>query len=70
VRIAAFLAVLPTIVYLHAGTRHGAAALGLPAHRATLAISALPAPLQTLAADDVENFLCCYKHEFGLLDAE
>lgn len=60
-RLAVRLSKLPTAVYLHAGTRKGAVALGLKVDRATIPMNELPIPLQKLEPDDAENFLCIYK---------
>ncbi len=67
-RIAVRLSQLPTAVYLHAGTRKGAAALGLKADVATLPMDALPRLLQQLEPDDAENFLCIYKDQLANLN--
>src|SRR5258706_6834509 len=60
-RLAVRLNKLPMTVYLHAGTRTGAVALGLKVDRATIPMVELPRPLQNLQPDDAENFLCIYK---------
>lgn len=60
-RIGAYLGLAPEFVYLHAGTRQGARALGLGFGRAYLQMHELPGPLQALRADEVESFLCIYK---------
>lgn len=64
-RLAVRLSKLPTAVYLHAGTRKGAAALGLKANSAVLPMNVLPYPLQKLEPDDAENFLCIYKDQLA-----
>jgi hypothetical protein len=72
-RIAVRLSKLPTSVYLHAGTRKGAAALGLKVNRAAIPMKELPGPLQKLDPDDAENFLCIYKDQLakpGLADEQ
>ena len=53
----------PSHVYLHAGTRDGARALGLDTRGAYVPMSALPHELQALKPDQVENFLCILKRE-------
>lgn len=63
-RIGAYLNLTPRFVYLHAGTREGARALGLGQNRAYLEVDELPAPIRVLSADEAESFLCIYK---GLL---
>ena len=60
-RIGVRLGHLPTRVYLHAGTRTGAKALGLAAGREYLNISELPPPLHALQPDEIEDFLCIFK---------
>jgi len=60
-RIGARFARLPREVYLHAGTRAGAAALGLDASQRFLFMSDLPAALRVLAPHEVEDVLCIYK---------
>lgn len=57
--------ILPTCVYLHAGTRKGARRLRLNASKSTLRIDELPKPLRALQPHHVENFLCIYKDDFG-----
>lgn len=64
-RIGRFLKIEPTQVYLHAGTRDGAHALGLGRGRDVLEMSELPAELQCLAAAQVEDLLCIYKDILG-----
>jgi hypothetical protein len=64
-RIGAYLGLSPARVYLHAGVRKGAKALGLKTKgRRTLEISELPKALRGLPGDDIENFLCIYKARF------
>lgn len=58
--IGAKLGHLPKVVYLHAGTRDGAAALGLQGDR-TLLMSQLPPELRALEPYEVEDVLCIYK---------
>jgi hypothetical protein len=65
-RIAYYLDVLPTTVYLHAGTRTGARALGLSLNKPFLTINELPAALHDHPAHEVEDILCIYKDEFPL----
>jgi hypothetical protein len=57
----------PTVVYLHAGTRDGAIALGLDATCATLPVAAFPPELGALSASEIEDFLCIYKSELARL---
>jgi len=63
-RIGAWLGHMPERVYLHAGTRIGAAALGLDTSDGMLEMSALPPELQRLPACEVEDILCIYKGRF------
>jgi hypothetical protein len=60
-RLGAFLKLAPKFVYLHAGTRVGARALGLGKRRAYLEKRELPEALQVLTPDELESFLCIYK---------
>lgn len=63
VRIGRYLGLAPQRVYLHAGTRAGAKALGLDTSRGVLERDELPVPLRRLACDAAEDFLCIYKDE-------
>jgi hypothetical protein len=60
-RIGLYLKKLPRRVYLHAGSRGGAKALGLPHTRDFLEMSILPTELRRLEPWQVEEFLCIYK---------
>jgi hypothetical protein len=60
-RLGAKLGVEPQRVYLHAGTRKGAKALGLDYRQASLPVNDFPEPLRVLPADMLESFLCIYK---------
>jgi hypothetical protein len=60
-RIGAKLGLLPTEVYLHAGTRAGAKALGLDGTAQSLKVSALPPDLQQLEPYKIEDLLCIFK---------
>ena len=51
----------PSEVYLHAGTRDGAKALGLDITRATISTDEVPAGLRNLTASEIEDVLCVYK---------
>ncbi len=66
-RIGAKLRLRPQRVYLHAGTRDGARALGAPRSARVLEKRDLPRPLRRLAPDDLENFLCIYKRRLERL---
>lgn len=63
-RIGAYLRLLPTRVYLHAGTRDGARALGLEYRRQTLEMSEVPAELRHRQPHEVEDILCIFKDRF------
>lgn len=60
-RISYYLGILPSRVYLHAGTRTGARALHLPFSNHYLDIAQLPAELRGRPAHEVEDILCIYK---------
>jgi hypothetical protein len=64
-RIGARFDVQPERVYLHAGTREGAAALGFDRRRATIEMRELPRPIRRLSAREAEDFLCAYKPEIA-----
>lgn len=60
-RIGAKLGLLPDRIYLHAGTREGAGALGLD-HRVTaLRRRDLPREIRQLQPHEIEDFLCIFK---------
>jgi len=60
-RIGAKLNLLPTKVYLHAGTRVGARALGFDGEAKSLDVSAMPQELWQLEPYEVEDLLCIFK---------
>ena len=60
-------AVQPTKVYLHCGTREGAAILCDVRGREFLNKIELPPELRDLTPDDIENFLCVCKDELQRL---
>jgi hypothetical protein len=60
-RVGAYRGLHPEEIYLHAGTREGAKALGLPANRESLPITSLPAGLRSLSAEEAEDLLCIYR---------
>jgi hypothetical protein len=62
-RVGAKLNLFPTKVFLHAGTRLGARALGLDDRAAALKVSALPPEFRTLEPHEVEDVLCIFKDE-------
>lgn len=63
-RIGAKLGVLPDKVYLHAGTRIGARALGLDHRGDVLDVQTLPRELRRLEPHEIEDLLCIFKDEF------
>jgi hypothetical protein len=69
VRIGAWLQLKPEHVYLHAGTRAGARALGLRWREPFVRFGSLPAPLQSLEPLEVEDCLCIYKEQLEQLSA-
>jgi hypothetical protein len=64
-RIGARIGLEPTKVYLHRGTRSGAAAIGLNTSGSTVELTALPIELQVLTAREAEDALCIYKHQLA-----
>jgi hypothetical protein len=67
-RIAAYRRLAPTRVYLHAGTREGAYALGVSKERAWVSPEELPAPFRRLRAGEIEDCLCIYKADLRRLN--
>jgi hypothetical protein len=66
VRIGAKLGKLPGKVYLRAGTREGAEALGLNPNARALEVTQLPVELQQLEPYEIEDLLCIFRG--GLLN--
>ena len=66
-RIGAFVGLSPNRVYLHAGTRKGAQALGL--RGATVHKNDLPPEFGRLSPAEIEDCLCIYKAPIQLLAA-
>jgi hypothetical protein len=62
-RIGAYLKLSPEQVYLHAGVRVGAKALGLGDWRAKLPMSVFPPSFHRLRPEQVEDCLCIYKSQ-------
>jgi hypothetical protein len=60
-RIGAQLNFFPRQVYLHAGTRAGARALGLNHRAHALSVSALPKEFRALEPHELEDVLCIFK---------
>jgi hypothetical protein len=65
-RLGAWLCLSPKFVYLHAGTRAGAKAVGLDVSKKHLLPSDLPRAMRVLAPDEMEDFLCIYKRELRM----
>jgi hypothetical protein len=64
-RLGAHLELLPKKVYLHAGTRQGARALGLDHRSGSLLPEHLPILLQRLKPHEMVDVLCIYKDWLG-----
>lgn len=62
-RIGAYLNTLPLRVYLHAGTRQGAKALGIASKGFSVSVEELPLVLRELDPHEIEDLLCIYKEE-------
>jgi hypothetical protein len=60
-RIGAYLGKPPALVYLHRGTKKGAANLGFRGE--TLDPAMLPSPFSRLTPSEIEDCLCIYKDE-------
>jgi len=60
-RIGARFNLFPKKVYLHAGTRDGARAVGLAAEGESVEMEEIPEPLRGLTPREVEDVLCIYK---------
>jgi hypothetical protein len=60
-RIGAWLKLSPEVVYLHAGTRKGAASLRLGKGVRCVQMSEMPVELRRLSPDQVEDLLCIFK---------
>jgi hypothetical protein len=66
-RIGLFLGIRPTGVYLHAGTREGASALGIGRQKKTARMVDLPKAFHVLEPSEVEDCLCIYKGEIKMV---
>jgi hypothetical protein len=64
-RIGGYLKLEPLNVYLHAGTKRGAKALGLDTRRPYVQISELPKAFFQLTAAQAEDVLCIYAPSFA-----
>lgn len=65
VRIGAWSGCFPKRVYLHAGARAGARAMGLDHRQRSLCRVDIPAPLRSLRPYEIEDFLCVYHDELA-----
>lgn len=63
-RLGAFLGLMPNLVYLHAGTKSGARALGMDVSRGFIEVQELPKALQVLKPHEIEDILCIFKDRF------
>jgi hypothetical protein len=66
-RIGANTGIEPAQVYLHAGTREGAAHLGIGAKQDRIPPSVFPKQIRVLKPDQIEDFLCIYKDDLKAL---
>jgi len=62
-RIGAYLGKVPTLVYLHRGTKEGATILGFRGE--TLDPAVLPSAFARLTPAEIEDCLCIYKDKLG-----
>lgn len=69
-RIGAKMGVLPKRVYLHAGTRVGAKALGFVGRVKALEVSQLPEWLRQLQPHEIEDVLCIFKDKLKVRQQE
>ena len=67
-RIGAYLHIYPDDVYLHAGTRAGAKALGIKAKTNVIQVTALPPEFRRLTAAQIEDCLCIFKTELAAMN--
>ncbi|MEJ5240332.1 MAG: hypothetical protein WHS87_03970 [Anaerolineales bacterium] len=65
-RIGAKIGLLPRRVYLHAGTRVGAKALGFDGKAKTIEVSQLPDWLHQLEPHEIEDLLCIFKDKLSM----
>lgn len=64
-RIGAYMRKAPSKVYLHAGSRDGAKALGFDSNRAFIFPRELPGAFRKLKAHEIGDCLCVYKDALG-----
>jgi len=67
-RLGGHLRLVPREVYLHAGTRRGARALGLDHRSDSVSPNQLPTVLRRLRPHEVEDLLCIYKDWLRTVD--
>jgi hypothetical protein len=67
-RIGAYMGIWPQKVYLHAGTRKGAKALGFPSTARSIDPLAMPIEMSQLEPREMEDFLCIYKAHLAKLN--
>jgi hypothetical protein len=65
VRIGAKMNLAPAVVFLHAGTRIGAKALGLDASQKFIAIKIFPPEFGPLSPAEIEDVHCIYKERLS-----
>jgi hypothetical protein len=65
-RIGAWLKLSPEAVYLHAGTRKGAASLGIGKGVQCVQMREMPVELRRLSPDQVEDLLCIFKEHLHI----
>lgn len=63
-RLGAYLNKWPEVVYLHAGTKKGCKALGVPTKGGKIEKNKLPKAIQVLEPYEAEDFLCIFKDQF------
>jgi hypothetical protein len=66
-RIGAYLGIKPDRIYLHAGARAGARALGLRGRAESILRQDLPREFQRLEPYEAEDCLCIYKDHLRVL---
>lgn len=67
-RIGVKLGLAPEKIYLHAGTRLGARALGLDWKARCVEVTAMPGELKKLEPREIEDFLCIYKNKLESIE--
>jgi len=67
IRLGAKLGLEPREIYLHAGTRQGAKALGFDGRARSIRRASLPEVLRNLPASELEDIFCIYCDDLGRL---